>query len=143
MNGVFRLLADGTNQRGLAVAQVQGGKMVHPDMPDEVALECPAWAIAPLLRRFGAAFAPEMAATLLSPPLDLRVNPIKSTRAAMLHELKSLGLRAEATKLAPNGIRLRERLSLDEAVARIEAEMDAILVGEGLAELRYDVVRPA
>lgn len=28
VNGVFRLLADGTNQRGLAVAQVQGGKMV-------------------------------------------------------------------------------------------------------------------
>jgi hypothetical protein len=28
VNGVFRLLGDGTNQRGLAVAQVQGGKIV-------------------------------------------------------------------------------------------------------------------
>jgi ABC-type branched-subunit amino acid transport system substrate-binding protein len=28
VNGVFRLLGDGTNQRGLAVAQVEGGKIV-------------------------------------------------------------------------------------------------------------------
>ncbi len=31
VNGVFRLLGDGTNQRGLAVAQVQGGKIVVVD----------------------------------------------------------------------------------------------------------------
>jgi hypothetical protein len=31
VNGVFRLLSDGTNQRGLAVAQVQGGKIVVVD----------------------------------------------------------------------------------------------------------------
>ncbi len=31
VNGVFRLLPDGTNQRGLAVAQVQGGKIVVVD----------------------------------------------------------------------------------------------------------------
>lgn len=31
VNGVFRLLPDGTNQRGLAVAQVEGGKIVVVD----------------------------------------------------------------------------------------------------------------
>jgi len=48
----------------------------------------------------------------LPAPLDLRVNPIRSTRAAVLRGLKELGLRAEATRLAPQGIRIRERLSL-------------------------------
>jgi 16S rRNA (cytosine967-C5)-methyltransferase len=53
-----------------------------------------------------------MAATLVPPPLDLRVNPIKSNRETVLRALKAMGLNAEATKLAPRGIRLRERLSL-------------------------------
>ena len=31
VNGVFRLLSDGTNQRGLAIAQIQGGQVVIVD----------------------------------------------------------------------------------------------------------------
>ena len=129
-----------TQAEAALLAGVQGGKMVHPDMPDEVALECPAWAIAPLLRRFGAAFASEMAATLLPPPLDLRVNPIKSTRADMLRDLKGLGLRAEATPLSPHGIRVRERLSLSRLPGLKTGEIEiqdegsqlvALLVGAG------------
>lgn len=89
-----------------------GGKITHPDMPEEVALECPPWAAGPLRLRFGAAFGTEMAATLQPPPLDLRVNLTKSTRQAVLQELKAMGLRAEVTKFAPDGIRLHERLSL-------------------------------
>jgi 16S rRNA (cytosine967-C5)-methyltransferase len=91
---------------------LNGATMPHPDMPEAVRLECPAWAQEPLMRRFGAAFGAEMAATLTPPPLDLRVNPIKSTRPAVLREFKSLGLRPEPTPMAPNGIRLHERLSL-------------------------------
>ena len=86
--------------------------MVHSAMSDEVRLECPTWAAAPLLRRFGAAFGAEMAATLTPPPLDLRVNPIKETRESVLRDLKGLGLHAQATRFAPHGIRLNERLSL-------------------------------
>lgn len=91
---------------------LQGQSMRHPDMPEDVALECPSWAVAPLRRRFGDGFSAELAATLLPPPLDLRVNPMKSTRAAMLQEIKALGLRAEPTPLAPHGIRLPERVDL-------------------------------
>lgn len=94
------------------VAALRGGAMIHPDMPDTVRLECPSWAVDPLRRRFGDAFGAEMAASLVPPPLDLRVNPLKSTRAAVLRELKGMGLRAEASALAPHGIRVSERLSL-------------------------------
>ena len=94
------------------VRQLRGSGIDHPDMAEALRLECPDWAVGPLRQRFGAAFATEMAATLSPAPLDLRVNPMRSTRAAVLRGLKELGLRAEATRLAPQGIRIRERLSL-------------------------------
>ena len=94
------------------VLGLRGSAMDHADMPQEVRLECPDWAVGPLRQRFGQAFETEMAATLVPPPLDLRVNPIKSNRETVLRTLKAMGLHAEATKLAPRGIRLRERLSL-------------------------------
>ena len=94
------------------VLGLRGSAMDHADMPQEVRLECPTWAAGPLRQRFGQAFETEMAATLVPPPLDLRVNPIKSNRETVLRTLKAMGLHAEATKLAPRGIRLRERLSL-------------------------------
>lgn len=89
-----------------------GGALDHPDMPEEVRLECPDWALGPLRRRFGAGFAAEMAAMLEPPPLDLRVNPVRATRASVQRALQGLGIRAEPTPLAPHGLRLRERLSL-------------------------------
>ncbi|MFG1397298.1 RsmB/NOP family class I SAM-dependent RNA methyltransferase [Roseixanthobacter pseudopolyaromaticivorans] len=103
------LLSD--HERGLLV-KLQGCTIDHPAMPDEVRLECPSWALEPLRRRFESAFGPEMAALLAPAPLDLRVNPLKSTREDVLRGLRDLGLRAEASRLAPYGIRLKERPSL-------------------------------
>jgi 16S rRNA (cytosine967-C5)-methyltransferase len=101
-----------TNQeRGLLV-KLQGCTIEHPAMPDEVRGECPAWAVAPLRRRFGESFPREMAALLTPAPLDLRVNPLKTTREAMLRALQRLGLPAAATRMAPYGIRVSERPSL-------------------------------
>jgi 16S rRNA (cytosine967-C5)-methyltransferase len=102
-------LAD--HERALA-AQLQGHTIEHPAMPEEVRLECPAWAAPSLRRRFGDAFAAEMAATLTPPPLDLRVNTLRTTRDEMLSALRGLGLRAEPTALSPHGIRVPERVSL-------------------------------
>ena len=102
---------DDTPVTRIAVWQA-GGAVDHPDMPDAVRLECPDWAEAPLRARFGDGFAVEMAAMLATPPLDLRVNPMKSTREAVLQDLRRLGIEAEATKFAPTGIRIQERISL-------------------------------
>lgn len=122
------------------LAGLRGGALHHPDMPPEARLECPDWAVDPLRRRFRADFEAEMAAMLLPPPLDLRVNPIKSSRAAVLKDLRSLGLHPEATKLSPHGIRLRERLSLSRLPGLKTGEIEiqdegsqlvALLLGAG------------
>jgi len=103
------VLAD--HERALLV-KLQGCAIDHPGMPEEVQLECPPWAAGPLRDRFRQAFRQEMAALLTPAPLDLRVNPIRSTREAMLDALKDLGLRAQASAIAPYGIRVDERPSL-------------------------------
>lgn len=94
------------------LAGLRGHTLPHPDMPEGVRLECPSWALSPLRQRFGAGFEAELTATLLPPPLDLRVNPMKLARDAALRRLKGLGLRALPTPLSPQGIRLPERISL-------------------------------
>lgn len=99
------------HERALLV-KLQGCPIDHPAMPDEVRVECPSWAVDPLRRRFDDAFGREMAALLTPAPLDLRVNPLKSTREDVLHGLRDLGLRAEASRMAPYGIRVAERPSL-------------------------------
>lgn len=101
-----------TDQERALLVTLQGCTIEHPAMPDEVRGECPAWAVAPLCRRFGDSFPREMAAMLTPAPLDLRVNPLKATREAMLRTLRGLGLPAEATRLAPDGIRVAQRPSL-------------------------------
>ncbi|PTW50854.1 RsmB/NOP family class I SAM-dependent RNA methyltransferase [Rhodovulum kholense] len=111
-NGAKAAPAALTEREQAFLTRLRGCTIVHPAMPDEVRLECPAWAEAALRRRFGAAFEAEMAALLTPSPLDLRVNPIRSTREAVLGGLKDLGLRPEVSRLAPYGIRLNERLSL-------------------------------
>ena len=94
------------------LAKLQGRTLDHPAMPEAVRGECPSWAVEPLRRRFGDAFPREMAALLTAAPLDLRVNPLKSTREAVLRALRDLGLQAEACRMAPYGVRVSERLSL-------------------------------
>lgn len=108
-SGAPRPLTDGERR---LLGQLKGSRIEHPDMPDAVRVECPVWALEPLQRRFGSQFLAEMAAMLAEPPLDLRVNSLKSTREAMLGALRALGLHPQASTLSPLGIRLGERLSL-------------------------------
>ncbi len=92
--------------------KLDGHTIEHPDMPDEVKVECPAWAAEPLKRRFGKNFGREMKALQKPAPLDLRVNTLKTTREVILAELVKLGIKAEPCRLSPNGIRIEERPSL-------------------------------
>lgn len=127
--------------------RLEGGSLDHPAMPDEVRGECPAWALAPLRKRFGEAFADEMAAMLTPAPLDLRVNPLQSTREAVLADLRRLGLPAEPSRMAPFGVRVRERPSLARlpmlktGAAEIQDEgsqLVALLVGAQAGERVVD-----
>jgi 16S rRNA (cytosine967-C5)-methyltransferase len=92
--------------------QLQGHTIEHPKMPEEVRAECPDWAAPSLRQRFGKDFLREMEAMQHPAPLDLRVNHLKSTREAILAELKKAGISAESCKLSPLGVRVEERPSL-------------------------------
>ncbi|MDE2029515.1 MAG: RsmB/NOP family class I SAM-dependent RNA methyltransferase [Alphaproteobacteria bacterium] len=92
--------------------KMQGATIEHPDMPDDIKAECPADCAGALRKKFGKNFLREMRAMLAPATLDLRVNPLKSTREDMLAELEKLGLKAEACKLSPWGIRVFERANL-------------------------------
>lgn len=115
INGLFsggkRAPASLIAQERALVDKLQGRAIDHAAMPDAVRFECPAWAIDGLRRRFPDTFRQEMAAMLTPAPLDLRVNPIKTTREAMLGALRDLGLRPQPSRMAPYGIRLDRRLS--------------------------------
>lgn len=89
-----------------------GGSVTHPEMPESVRLECPDWALEPLRRRFGDGLDAEMAASLQPPPLDLRINPLKADRDAVLRDLRAQGLEASPMPLAPQGLRLAGRIAL-------------------------------
>lgn len=126
---------------------LQGGSLDHPDMPEAVRTECPDWALEPLRQRFGETFGDEMAAMLTAAPLDLRVNPLRATRDDVLRALKKLGLVAEPSRLAPQGIRLRVRPALSrlpmlktgEAEIQDEgSQLVALLVGAGPGERVVD-----
>ena len=67
---------------------------------------------AALRRRFGELVPARDGRAADGAPLDLRVNPLKSTREVMLRALRGLGLQAEASRMAPYGIRVNERPSL-------------------------------
>lgn len=101
-----------TDQERTLLVKLQGGRINHASMPDEVKVECPPWAVAALRRRFGGSFQQEMAALLTPAPLDLRVNTLKSTRDVMLTMLQAMRLPAEITPMAPYGIRVKERPAL-------------------------------
>lgn len=115
-----------------------GHAVDHPAMPEDVRLECPDWASDALRRRFGDAFADEMAALLAAAPLDLRVNPIKATRDDMLRTLAGYGIAAEASDLSPHGIRVGERLSLARLPILMSGEVEIQDEGSQLVAMLVD-----
>jgi 16S rRNA (cytosine967-C5)-methyltransferase len=127
-----------TDQERTLLVKLQGSPIEHPAMPDEVRFECPSWAAASLRRRFGGEFQREMAALLTAPPLDLRVNPLKSTREDVLCALRDLGLRAEASRMAPYGIRAKERPSLSSLPMLKNGEVEIQDEGSQLVAMLVD-----
>lgn len=127
-----------TDHERVLLVKLQGCAVDHPAMPDEIRGECPSWAIASLRRRFGDAFPREMAALLTAAPLDLRVNPLKATREVVLRALHALGLRAEASRLAPYGIRVNGRPSLSSLPMLKNGEVEIQDEGSQLVAMLVD-----
>jgi 16S rRNA (cytosine967-C5)-methyltransferase len=94
------------------IEKISGSTFEHPDMPEDVAVECPPLLSEALKKRFGKNFSREMRAMLTPAPLDLRVNCLKTTREEILKALREQGIKAEICSLSPWGIRIYERPSL-------------------------------
>lgn len=94
---------------------LEGEKLEHPDMPDLIRLECPAWAGESLKKVLGdEGFEKEMRAMMTPAPLDLRVNTLKADRDTVLNRLLQDDMKAVKGKISPVSIRLYERPPLSQ-----------------------------
>ncbi len=118
---VFLACVQGLNRRQLdaLIGEAEGrwlgeAKGVRAEnFPAAVRLDLPDWLYALLLAQFGAEALEALAQALNQPaPLDLRVNPLKSERPAVLEHFAREGLAASACAYSPLGIRLSHKPSL-------------------------------
>lgn len=83
------------------------------NLPLAVQAELPDWLWQRLAAQYGETKALAMARALQqSAPLDLRVNSLKASRDAVLQQMQSAALPAQATALSPLGIRLSDKVAL-------------------------------
>lgn len=72
--------------------------------PPAIAADCPDWCVPLFERAFGTDWVAECAALATRPPLDLRVNTLKSDRQKVMAALSPSG--AQATAIAKQGVRI-------------------------------------
>ncbi len=95
-----------------ALRQMEGHSLSHPEQPDWVRLNVQEWVAPHLQEAYGAAWGREIAALETPPPVDLRVNRLKATVAEAQAALAREGIETEPMRFAPNGLRLKRRLSV-------------------------------
>jgi 16S rRNA (cytosine967-C5)-methyltransferase len=93
---------------------LKGHTALHPHMPENDVAECPSWAYDGMKKRFGSTLSQQLEALLRPAPLDLRINPLKTTREKASAELLQLGLDVEATRYSPWGLRVHDRPALGQ-----------------------------
>jgi 16S rRNA (cytosine967-C5)-methyltransferase len=95
-----------------ALRQMEGHSLSHPEQPDWVRLNVQEWIAPHLKEAYGEAWGREIAALEVPPPVDLRVNRLKATVEEARAALKQEGIDTEPMRYAPNGLRLKRRLSV-------------------------------
>jgi 16S rRNA (cytosine967-C5)-methyltransferase len=95
-----------------ALRQMENHSLPHPEQPDWVRLNVQEWVAPHLKEAYGEAWGREIAALDTPPPVDLRVNRLKASVAEAQAALQREGVETEAMRYAPNGLRLKRRLSV-------------------------------
>ena len=119
---------------------------LHNTLPPAVAADLPDWLWTRLGETYGDTTRDALARAWQEPaPLDLRVNPLKTTRDDALAALVADGFDAAPTPYSPLGIRLRGRPSLAQnawlADGRLEVQDEGSqLIGYAVAPRRSDMV---
>jgi 16S rRNA (cytosine967-C5)-methyltransferase len=94
------------------IQALKGKDIFHHDMPVPVRGEFPDWLEPRFAELFGDNLPKEVALLREEAPVDLRINSLKTDRAAAQAALAKEGLKAEPTKLSPIGLRLPARVAL-------------------------------
>ncbi|BBE71475.1 RsmB/NOP family class I SAM-dependent RNA methyltransferase [Oharaeibacter diazotrophicus] len=107
LDGLLAALADDRHAPA-APSEAERAALLAPDLPEGTPAwaraDVPAWLEASLTRAFGDRLPEEGAALSERAEIDLRVNPLKSDRAAVLEALAPLG--AVACRWSPVGVRV-------------------------------------
>ncbi len=120
------------------IADLKGHTLLHPSMPQAVLGECPAWAEEGLTERFGKTLMTELEVLLRPAPLDLRVNPLKTTREKAIAHLRHLDLDVEATPYSPVGLRVHNRPALGQITMLKDGSLEIQDEGSQLVALLVD-----
>ena len=140
-----RQLEEAISARDLAWVAALKGKVVGELSLAEQA-DLPDWLAVRLLEHLPAEHMLALAQALNQPaPLDLRVNPLKNEREAVLARLAGEGIAAEAGRLAPLAIRLRTKPALQKHPLYLDGSIEvqdegSQLLGYLLAPKRGELV---
>jgi 16S rRNA (cytosine967-C5)-methyltransferase len=97
----------------------------HAPQPFEIECDLPDWVIERLRKRFDDAAILALAKGLLEQaPLDLRVNVLKTSRDDLIARLSGDGLKAAATPLSPDGVRIADKPAINKHPAFVAGEIE-------------------
>ncbi|MCL2473398.1 MAG: RsmB/NOP family class I SAM-dependent RNA methyltransferase [Alphaproteobacteria bacterium] len=102
-----------TKEENEIVDSLTAHTLEHPHMPEEITTECPKSCYASLKAKFNDRFQEEMLAMQGPAPLDIRVNTVKTNREKVLSFLHENNIKAEPCKLSPYGIRINQKVNLN------------------------------
>jgi hypothetical protein len=106
-----------TEQERLALENIEGQGIDHPDMKLTVRMECPEALAGELQQCFGEGFEREMAGLMTPAPLDLRVNIFLKERGEVRKSLEKDGVKTQDTPYSPWGLRCVEKAYLSKTKA--------------------------
>ena len=120
------------------VKKLEGRTVLNPNMSESTKLECPEWAYVLLKPVLGDRFDSEMRAMMEPASLDIRINPIKTTRDEVLDELAAYEIKAKATPFSPYGIRIEGRPALSQMALFKDGKVEVQDEGSQVLSLMLD-----
>lgn len=118
--------------------KLEGRTLIHPNMNDSVRLECPPWAYSLMKPHYGETLDSEMRAMQEAASLDIRINPLKTTRDDVLEELEKAEIKAKATPFSPYGIRIDGRPPLSQMAMFKDGRIEVQDEGSQILSLMLD-----
>jgi len=97
------------NTEQMALEELYGHPLLHPDMPAHVRLNFPEWMGPHIAESFGEKQEEALKALSEQAPTDLRVNTLKATREQLIAALAKEGFDVSPTPTSPLGVRLNKR----------------------------------